>query len=77
MRSALTFSRAMIFEPIAAWIATSYIWRGMISRIFAATSRPRYCEFERCTITDSASTLSLLIRISTLTTSDGRYSLNS
>src|SRR5215469_9593138 len=51
-------------------MATSYIWRGMISRIFAATSRPRYCDCERWTMMDSASTLSPLISMSTFTTSE-------
>jgi hypothetical protein len=34
LRMAVTVSRAMILEPMAAWIATSNIWRGMSSRIF-------------------------------------------
>ena len=47
----------MMLAPIAAWIATSNIWRGISSRIFATTSRPRYCALARCTMIDSASTL--------------------
>ena len=35
-----TVSRAMILEPIAAWMATSNICRGMISFIFAASNLP-------------------------------------
>jgi hypothetical protein len=31
----------MMLAPIAAWMATSNIWRGIISRILAATARPR------------------------------------
>jgi hypothetical protein len=41
LRIALTDSRAMMRPPMAAWIATSNIWRGMSSRIFAASARPR------------------------------------
>ena len=67
----------MMLAPIAAWIATSYIWRGISSRIFATTARPRYWLWLRCTMIDSASTFSPLIRMSTLTTSAARYSLNS
>ena len=43
----------------------------------AATARPRYWDWLRCTMMDSASTFSPLSRMSTLTTSEGRYSLNS
>jgi hypothetical protein len=42
LRSAFTDSRAMIRVPIAAWIATSNICRGISSRIFAASARPRW-----------------------------------
>ena len=37
---ALTVSRAMMRPPIAAWIATSNICRGISSRILAASSAP-------------------------------------
>ncbi len=66
-----------MLAPMAAWMATSNIWRLMISRIFATTARPRYVAWERCTMMDSASTFSPLSRMSTLTTSEARYSLNS
>ena len=67
----------MMLAPIDACTATSNICRGISERIFAATSRPRYIETERCTITDSASTRSPLIRMSSFTTSAARNSLNS
>jgi GTP-binding protein LepA len=56
-------------------MATSNICRLMISRILATTARPRYWDWLRCTMIDSASTFSPLSRMSTLTTSDARNSL--
>ena len=41
LRSAFTVLRAMIWLPIAAWMATSNICRGISSRIFSTSSRPR------------------------------------
>ncbi|CFP59593.1 Uncharacterised protein [Bordetella pertussis] len=41
LRSALTFSRAMTSAPIAAWMATSNIWRGIRPRMRETTSRAR------------------------------------
>src|SRR5947207_2219951 len=46
----------MIRPPMAAWIATSNICRGISWRIFAASARPRSYAMSRWTITDSAST---------------------
>jgi hypothetical protein len=46
----------MMLAPMAAWIATSYIWRGISSRILATTARPRYWLCARCTMIASAST---------------------
>ena len=40
-RIAEMVSREMTFEPIAAWMATSYICLGMTSFSLAQTSRPR------------------------------------
>ena len=39
--TAFTVSRAMIFAPIAACIATSYCWRGMNSLSFSQNFRPK------------------------------------
>ena len=46
---------------------SAYIWRGINSFVLAASARPRDCATSRCTITDSASTRSVLISISSLT----------
>ena len=36
----MTVSRAMMCEPIAAWIGTSYCWRGIFARSFSVSVRP-------------------------------------
>ena len=41
LRMAVTVSRAITLAPMAAWMATSNIWRGMSSRIFETRARPR------------------------------------
>ena len=40
----------MICEPMAAWMATSNICRGISSRIFSHRSRPRRSAWLRCTM---------------------------
>src|SRR5262245_18919911 len=43
-RRACTVSRAMTRDPMAAWIATSNIWRGIIFCIFSTSVLPRWYE---------------------------------
>ena len=63
------FSRAMIRDPIAAWIGTSNCWRGISSRSLAAIERPYAYALSSCTIALNASTGSPCSRMSTLTRS--------
>ena len=60
-------SRAMTFAPIAAWIGTSNIWRGISSLSFAVSARPTAGAFSQWTIIERASTGSPLTRTSSLT----------
>ena len=71
-RLARATAGALPDEPIAAWIATSNIWRGMNSLSFRASSAPRDCALSRCTMSESASTGSPFTRMSSLIRSPGR-----
>src|SRR5436190_986081 len=62
----------MIFVPIAAWIATSYCWRGICLRRRSVSARPALCAFSRWTTIDKASTGSPASRMSIFTRSRGR-----
>jgi hypothetical protein len=61
------FSRAMIRLPTAAWIGTSYCWRGISSFSFAVIARPYSRALSACTIWLNASTGWPCNRMSTLT----------
>ena len=69
---ALIVSRAMMRPPIAAWIGTSNIWRGISERSFSTSWRPCFCAGQRGMSRESASTGSPLSRISTFTSGAGR-----
>ncbi|SII84881.1 Uncharacterised protein [Mycobacteroides abscessus subsp. abscessus] len=49
-------SRAMMREPMAAWIGTSNCWRGMSPRSLPAMSTPYEYALSRWTIAENAST---------------------
>jgi hypothetical protein len=76
-RIALMLSRAMILLPMAAWIATSNICRGISWRSFSATLRPYSYALSRWMITLKASTGSPLIIMSSFCSGFARYSANS
>jgi hypothetical protein len=61
----------MIWLPIAAWMATSNICRGMSFCSVSTSSRPRFWARMRWTIIESASTRSPLISTSTRTSGEG------
>ena len=60
----------MTREPIAAWIATSNIWRGIIFRIFSTSDLPRGYAVSWWTMSESASTGSPFTSTSSFTSGD-------
>src|SRR5438309_643880 len=63
----------MIFPPIAAWIETSYSWRGMIAFNFSVSRRPWDWALLRWVISERASTGSPATSTSSLTSSPSRH----
>ena len=61
------FSRAMIREPIAAWMGTSYCWRGMSFCSLPVMSTPYEYALSLWVIALNASTCSPCRRMSTFT----------
>jgi hypothetical protein len=65
----LIVSRAITRDPIAACTGTSNICRGISSRSFSTSARPRPYASDRCTMIESASTASPASMMSTRTRS--------
>ncbi len=68
---ALTVSLATMRPPMAAWMGTSNIWRGMTWRSFSVMRRPWSWALERWMMVEKASTGTWLSSTSRRTRSDG------
>ncbi len=74
--SGLTVSRAMTRDPMAAWMATSNICRGISFCIFSTSDLPRVNAESRWRMSDSASTVSPFTRTSSFTSGDVQCPVN-
>ncbi len=63
----------MMRPPMAAWMGTSNIWRGMSSLSFSLMRRPYSSAFSRCTTVENASTGTEFNKMSTFTRSERAY----